>query len=288
MDVSVETPVGTYRMRTMVREEVDLAVAWATAEGWNPGLHDAACFYAADPGGFYIGELAGEPVATVSLVRYNAHFAFGGFYIVAAKYRGMGLGLRLFDAVWAGAADANIGGDGVVEQQENYRKSGMMLSYRNIRFEGKGGGVMPAGNIVSLAEVPFSEVLAYDTRHFPAPRPAFLRAWLDQPGIHAFACAGTEGLKGFGVIRPCVRGWKVGPLFADTPEGAHALFQAMASRVPAGAPIFLDVPEPNESAVALAAGHGMSKVFETGRLYTKSAPAVPLAEIYGITSFELG
>jgi len=287
MDVSVETPAGTYRMRTMVREEVDLAVDWAAAEGWNPGLNDAACFYATDPGGFYIGELEGKPVATLSLVRYTPFFAFGGFYIVAPRYRGTGLGLRLFETVWAKAAGSNIGGDGVVEQQENYRKSGMQLAYCNIRFAGTGGGVMP-GNVVPLAEIPFADVLAYDTRHFPAPRAAFLRAWLGQDGIHSYACRGADGLMGYGVIRPCVRGWKVGPLFANTPETAHSLFQALASSIPEDAPLFLDVPEPNEAAVALAAGHGMSKVFETGRMYTKSAPSVPLAEIYGITSFELG
>ncbi|HLA33082.1 MAG TPA: GNAT family N-acetyltransferase, partial [Pseudomonas sp.] len=31
----------------MTRAEVDLAIDWAAAEGWNPGLHDADCFYAA-------------------------------------------------------------------------------------------------------------------------------------------------------------------------------------------------------------------------------------------------
>ena len=41
----------------MSRQELDLAVDWAAAEGWNPGLHDANCFYAIDPNGFLIGLL---------------------------------------------------------------------------------------------------------------------------------------------------------------------------------------------------------------------------------------
>ena len=36
-------------VRTMSRDEIDLAVDWAAAEGWNPGLQDADCFYTADP-----------------------------------------------------------------------------------------------------------------------------------------------------------------------------------------------------------------------------------------------
>jgi hypothetical protein len=42
----------------------------ATAEGWNPGLADDACFAAADPEGFFIGELKGALAATVSCVNY--------------------------------------------------------------------------------------------------------------------------------------------------------------------------------------------------------------------------
>jgi len=46
----------------MNEDELNLALEWAAAEGWNPGLDDAKCFYAADPNGFFLGELAGEPV----------------------------------------------------------------------------------------------------------------------------------------------------------------------------------------------------------------------------------
>jgi hypothetical protein len=33
---------------------------------------------------------------------------------------------------------------------------------------------------------------------------------------------------------------------------------------------------------------GMAPVFETARMYAGPAPDLPLAQIYGITSFELG
>jgi len=38
-------------VRTMRREELDLAIDLATNEGWNPGLHEADVFWAADPQG---------------------------------------------------------------------------------------------------------------------------------------------------------------------------------------------------------------------------------------------
>ena len=39
-------------LRRMTETDLGLALDWAAAEGWNPGLHDAHCFYAADPEGF--------------------------------------------------------------------------------------------------------------------------------------------------------------------------------------------------------------------------------------------
>ena len=112
-------------VRRMAENELDLALEWAAAEGWNPGLHDAECFYAADPGGFFLGEFAGgEPIGCVSAVAYDEHYGFLGFYIVKPQYRGRGFGLQLWDAAMAYMEGRNVGLDGVVAQQENYRKSG--------------------------------------------------------------------------------------------------------------------------------------------------------------------
>ena len=38
----------------------------------------------------------------------------------------------------------------------------------------------------------------------------------------------------------------------------------------------------------IAERHGLKPVFETARMYTGAAPAIDLARIYGVTSFELG
>ena len=43
----------------MTKEEIAVAVNWAAAEGWNPGLHDADCFWPVDPEGFFCAEKDG-------------------------------------------------------------------------------------------------------------------------------------------------------------------------------------------------------------------------------------
>src|SRR5215813_948803 len=87
---------STLRIRNLRPDEIPLAVDWAAAEGWNPGVADAACFATVDPQGFFLGEIDGEPAATISCVNYDDRFAFLGFYIVRADLRGRGHGLRIW------------------------------------------------------------------------------------------------------------------------------------------------------------------------------------------------
>ena len=130
-----------YTIRTMTRQEMDIAVDWAAAEGWNPGLYDAHCFNLADPTGFLVGLLGDEPIASISVVKYGNSFGFLGFYIVRPEYRGRGYGMRIWNAGLASLQGRTIGLDGVVAQQDNYRESGFTLAYRNIRYQGFGVGL---------------------------------------------------------------------------------------------------------------------------------------------------
>ncbi len=276
-------------IRTMDRADLDVAIDWAATEGWNPGLHDAASFHAADPGGFLVGEIDGAPVATISAVRYGATFGFVGLYIVRADLRGRGHGIALWNAGLAHLAGRNVGLDGVVAQQANYRKSGFALACRNVRYEGTvtSTGTLDA-RIVPLSACAVADIVAYDRGCFPEERSAFVRAWIAQPEGRTLATMGQGRVTGYGVVRPCRTGYKIGPLFADDASVADALFVALQARLPAGAPIFLDVPETNPAGVALAERHGMRVSFETARMYTGPAPALPLRRIFGITTFELG
>jgi len=278
-----------YTIRPMTRPEIDLAVEWAAAEGWNPGLHDAGSFHAADPEGFLVGLLDGEPVATISGVRYGQDFGFIGFYIVKPTYRGQGYGLRIWNAAMQRLAGRTVGLDGVVAQQDNYRKSGFALAWNNARYEGVGGGARSADDaIVPLATVPFEALDAYDQAFFPDDRRAFLRAWIGQPGAAALGLVQDGRLAGYGVLRPCRSGFKIGPLFADDPQLAERLFVALKALAPQGAPLFVDIPVPHGAALELVQRHDMTQGFETARMYTGVAPEVPMDRLYGVTSFELG
>ena len=273
-------------LRNMAQADLALALEWTAAEGWNPGLHDANCFYAADPEGFFLAELDGAPIGCVSAVRYGSGFGFLGLYIIKAEHRRRGFGLELWRAALDHLGDRVIGLDGVVAQQDNYRKSGFRIAFRNIRQEGKGGGAAPPG-VIDLAAIPIEEILRYDETAFPAPRADFLRSWIEQPQAVALGVVDGRRLKGYGVLRACREGFKIGPLFADDEETADHLFAGLTARAP-GAAVFLDTPEANPAAGALAARHAMTPIFETARMYKNGSPEMRLDRCFGVTTFELG
>ncbi|MGO1118969.1 GNAT family N-acetyltransferase [Rhodovibrionaceae bacterium A322] len=278
--------MGDYKIRTMTRADLDIAVDWAAAEGWNPGLHDAEAFYAADPDGFFIGELDGEPIACISAVRYPDNFAFLGFYIVKPEARGKGYGLAIWKAAMRHLEGYNIGLDGVLDQQANYKRSGFAFQYSNARYEGLGGG-SGADGLISLDSLDKQALAAFDQSHFAVPRAAFLDLWIKQPAGTALAKEANGEIVGYGIIRACREGHKIGPLFARDAEVAEDLFKGLIATVP-GDKVYLDVPLVNPAALALAKSHNMEQVFETARMYTDGDPGLPIANIFGVTTFELG
>jgi GNAT superfamily N-acetyltransferase len=280
--------MSDFSIRSMRPDEISLAVDWAAAEGWNPGLADDACFASVDPDGFFIAEIDGLPAATVSCVNYGASFSFLGLYMVRADLRGRGFGLRIWNAAIAHAGPRVIGLDGVTAQQDNYRKSGFQLAYANVRYGGTvAAPVAPRAEIIALSDVPIAAVEADDATVFPARRPAFLRAWIGAPG-HVGCAVVREGRPaGWGVIRPCRKGFKIGPLVADDRATAEAVLSALLARV-GGGEIFLDVPGINRDAIALAEDLRLAPAFETARMYTGAIPPLRLERVFGVTSFELG
>ena len=276
-----------FQIRRMQPEELQIAIDWAAIEGWNPGLHDSETFYQADPNGFFIGEIQGQPVAVGSAVNYDDQFAFCGLYIVHPEYRGIGYGLKLTQARLNYVAERNAGIDGVLENISIYERIGYRLAYQNSRYQSLAKVYPEHQAIVPLNDVDFSELQNYDRRCFPAARAFFLQAWINQPDALALAYVFEGQLLGYGIRRQCIKGHKIGPLFANNYSIADALFKALQAPV-SGQPVFLDITSLNPAAFRLVSNHKMQEVFSTGRMYLKGQPDLDDEKIYGITTFELG
>lgn len=280
-----------YVITSMTPDDMTDAIQWAKDQGWNPGLEDANCFYQTDPKGFFVGKLGGVPIAYGSAVIYDEHFAFCGFYMVKPKYRGQGYGMLLTEARLKYIGSRNAGLDGVLHMCDKYARIGYKIAHNNARYRVESAvlGVLdaPHPDIVPVNKVLFDALVSYDAKHFPVKRAVFLKHWLVQKDMDAIAFVQNGELKGYGVIRRCYEGYKIGPLFAENELAANAILIELI-RFASGAVVYLDCPENNPGALNLARRYGFEKVFETARMYLKKTPDIPMKEVFGITSFELG
>ncbi|MCX7106699.1 MAG: GNAT family N-acetyltransferase [Methylococcales bacterium] len=274
-------------IRQMLFQEMPFAINAARLEGWNPGLYDADAFYHADPNGFFIAEVAGKLIGSISGVAYNDDYGFIGLFIIDPEYRGQWHGIQLGKVVLEYLGERNVGLDGVLEKQIAYQNYfGFNYAYKNIRFEGKAKSKKPPTSL-PIADVDFNKLLEYDREIFLVPRTEFLRRWIAQVDSVGYYSENETHLVGYGILRKCVTGYKIGPLFADNEAIAVEILEALLSNIP-GEVYYLDIPEPNLESLKIAEQFNMQKVFETARMYSKEIPNVPLHKVFGITSFELG
>lgn len=280
----------TAAIRALTASEVETLVGWAEAEGWNPGIGDAQAFRTADPGGFLGAFANGEMAAGMAAVVYDGSFGFVGLYICRPAFRGKGLGRAVWDAGLARLGSRTVGLDGVPAQQANYRAMGFNAAYATLRYAGRLGSAsgQPVGEGVVV--LPYDQamrnaVAALDRLCFPAPRENFLDRWLRMPRrVLVAVCDGK--VAGFGALRRCVSGCKIGPLFAQGFDAAEALFLALA--VQAEGEVSIDVPEEQQGFRATLERLGMAPGFTTARMYRGEVPRLRSDWIFGVTTLELG
>ena len=274
------------RYRPAQLDDLERILDWAAAEGWNPGLDDAAAFLAGDPGGFFLAENDGAPVAAISVVNHTPQFAFLGLYICQPAWRGKGIGYALWQRALEHAGNRTVGLDGVPDQQANYKRSGFVLAGETARYS---GSVPPVEQFANARQVEMSDISKIVTLEGVASgtaKPAYISAWCSDTLWRKTCVIESDGhLAGFATVRKCRSGAKVGPLVAQDIEDAHTLLTWCASQF--GRDVTIDVPAASAPLARLCNDWGMTVGFKTARMY-RGAATQPGSNIYAVASLELG
>ena len=266
-----------------------LAADWAAAEGWNPGLADAACFATVDAGGFLIGELDGAPAATISCVNYDARLRVS----------------RLLHRA-AGSARARLRPAHLERRRSRMRGA----HHRPRRRCGAAGELQEVGVPAGLCQCPLRR-----PRCLPAPRrpgssrsrtcrsrawrrtmPRFSRRRVRRscargstaPGHIGRALVRDGRLAAWGVIRPCRSGLEDRPAGGRRPRRGGGGVRGAGLGRAAAARSFSTCRSSTARRSRSRRGHGLAPVFETARMYTGAIRAVRLERVFGVTTFELG
>ena len=286
------------RIKRMTLSEAGRNITLAEQEGWNPGLNDAATFFAANPEGMLSVHNHNQPVGFASVKVYDSSYAFFGLYIVEKEHRGQGFGMAITNHRLQMAGRRSIGLDGVMQNIKIYARIGFRSSYRNLRFcagpdslnklnQSTAGRIRHGISIIPLKSVSPHLLNAFDYQFFPASRKTFLDIWCNQKDAVALAAQQQGELAGYIVVRPCVHGSKVGPLFALNRVVAETLMTAAFSQSKRP-PFYIDIPEPNRNALNLAEQVHLVFGSETVRMHIGTPRSINLAGVYGVTSLEMG
>lgn len=277
-------------IRPLLDSELPLANQWAIHEGWNPGLADARVFNAVDPGSLMTLEVGGVPVGVISSVRLNKKHGFIGFFVLAPEHRGRTrYGWLLVQASLARLENHIIGSETIFELVRTYARYGLMPHYTTTSYHGTAPIHPPVWHpgVESATDATPEELVAYDTENCGLDRGPFLLAWLKLPESRAVVFRRAGKLCGLGVARKCHQGVRIGPLQADDPAAAEALFDALSGLAP-GESLSIDGSEPNPDAAKLALAKGLAIHSSTSRLYRGAPPVGRLNRVYGLISFSLG
>ncbi|MEO9826687.1 MAG: GNAT family N-acetyltransferase [Paracoccaceae bacterium] len=274
-------------IRVMTINDLETVLGWAADEGWNPGLDDAPAFLAADPVGFLVKEIDGEPVAAISVVNHSSDFAFLGLYICKPEHRGHGHGMDIWQAGIAHAGARTIGLDGVPDQQDNYARSGFEKAGSTVRFE----GVITAAPDPRIRPATPSELhnlIIRDSEATGINRSAFSEAWLSQTRNRKTLVL-TDGaeLNGFATFRRCGHGTKVGPLQATNKADALSLIASNPFSEP-NEPVYVDVQDARSLFSQLLEKQDFVPTFETARMYKGLRPEAEPTRYQAIATMELG
>lgn len=268
---------------------------------WNPGNRDAEAFFTADENGFFMAKTAGgDPVASISAVRYGEDYGFIGLNISNPGQPYNGYGKYTLKYAMHHLDGRIIGTDAMTTRLSLSIRLGFAIAHKTV---GVGGVIVPEALspasfpkggaddhvvIKDLTQVRKDAIMLYDREHVPAERYRFLRSWLTTPGhVVRVGTVGNE-IRGYGVLRPCFEGSRIGPLFAESADVANMLIRALVAGLSPGTKVFLEIPEPNQKSIGLVKQLGLSEMWETFRIYRGPAPNLPLDRIYAVTCLQLG
>jgi hypothetical protein len=276
----------TAKLEIQVREmrgaEVEMVLEWASNAGRHARADLGDMWRAVDSGGLLLGAVDGEPAGAVAALRYSRSFGFIGLHVVRRGYEDSGVGQALWRAGMKRLQGRCVGVDADPAQRHECARYGFSLSHRIMRYQGLSGSARAVAPVVALKKIGLGKVKKYDTDVFPAARMGLLRHWMGRGGNTALGIEVNGACHGYGIIGEGERGWHIGPVYATSPEVAETLLVGLKGSAPQGTTVYLDVPEVNPPAVAVAKRLGLRKDGEKCRMYAGGRPDAAFDDWYAV------
>lgn len=271
---------------------------WAIAEQWNPGLDDMRAYYSQDNQSMNTLWLNGEPVSMLQSMKYGSNgFGYLGLYRVDPKFRGAGLGVKLWDFSMDRLSDCHgISLNAVLEQVDNYATYGFEpegLVSRWIvsveHFAHPKGHIDSSYVLQSSHDISVSEIVAMDYTLSGYKRPELWSTFCRSSNTHVVGFRLKGELVAYAVLLKCIEGYKFSSVFSPDPSLAHHLmslvFKDLALK---RGMVQLDTSDENPLSSELAITCGFRKVFDLRRMTRGDSPDNRSSSVFGLSTVENG
>lgn len=285
----------TIAIKKMSRDELEIVMEWAKDEGWNPGRYDYNTYYTVDPSGFLLLTLDEKPIGSISIVRHNKAFAFIGLFIVLPGWRGQGYGKKLWEHALALLNTYHsIGLYSARSQISRYSSAGFLRNGANHRWVMEKSPNLDVRHLISednQQKGTLSLMVKYDASLWGSSRRSMLRSMISQPETYAFVTFNKEGtVNGYGIVRPCAEGYRIGPIYCEDKENAKLLTEILTAQIPPDSKIIFDIPSKNTFSRLFAEYFHLTAVpdSDTEIMFKGNAHEGAADRCYGVASLEIG
>ncbi len=130
------------------------------------------------------------------------------------------------------------------------------------------------------------DVIRYDTSVHQFQREEFVKQWCN-PETTICLVAKKEGkVVGYGCIQPMMNNtaWHLGPVLADNPESGEILLNNLATNIPEGQLVALDIPLTNDISCQFVKKHAFVCDLKLTRMMNKAPYDIPVEKVFAITT----
>ena len=242
-------------IRLLTAADLNFADELRKFAGWNQTLPYWRRFLALSPEGCFLASCEGASAGVATTTIYGRDLAWIGTVLVHPDYRRAGLGRALVQQCLdylRGRGISTIKLDATALGQKVYEPLGFREETTLTRWEREAGTSqdLKAGPLTRCEMSDLPEMEAFDAKAFGVSRGPLLAALASQSrALLRRSPAGA--VCGFGMVRPGSRALYLGPLTALDPFCAEEIARRLLGES-SDQPFFWDLPDRNQSAVALA------------------------------------
>jgi GNAT superfamily N-acetyltransferase len=273
---TVTATAGTLRLLDFLPDHIPGAVALSQAAGWPHRAEDWALTLSQSSG---VVAVEGEKLVGTALVSDFGPVATLSMIIVDAPLRGRGLGRKLMDAILARAGDSELRLIATSDGLPLYEKLGFVRTGDVIQCQGLAQPVAATPAQGADADFPV-DMAGMDTAASGMSRADLLARVAGSGRVFGSS-------DGFALLRDFGRGRVLGPIVANSLDGAKSLLAQAAS---AQAGQFLRIDTPSAELADYAQTLGLDRVGGGVCMRRQHKPTAPSGtyRTYGLVSQALG